>query len=148
MRNLVAGLMVILVFTAALCFALAMTRTLQAPHAPCETTSAPDKQITLNDDIWTITAYCPCERCCGEYADGITASGAKAVGKIVAAPPEIPFGTEYYFEGYGHAVVRDRGGAFKNGIKKLDLLFSRHQDAINWGKKYMEKRGNIFIDRR
>ncbi len=40
-----------------------------------------------------VTAYCPGACCCGKWADGYTASGVPAIGKIVAAPPMIPFGT-------------------------------------------------------
>jgi len=43
--------------------------------------------------IMRVSAYCPCEKCCGVFADGYTASGKPAVGLIVAAPPDISFGT-------------------------------------------------------
>ncbi len=80
-----------------------------------------------------VTAYCPCDKCCGKWADGITASGVKAVGKIIAAPKHIPFGTKIYVPGYGLAEVQDRGGAIKGN--KLDLLFPTHQEALNWGRQ-------------
>ena len=86
--------------------------------------------------VYKVTAYCPGSCCCGKYADGITASGVPAVGKIVAAPPSIPFGTELDIPGYGRAIVRDRGGAIKNN--RLDVLFPTHQGALNWGVKYLE----------
>lgn len=57
-----------------------------------------------------ITGYDICEECCGK-TDGITASGAVAqVGRTIAAPREIPFGTTLYIEGIGERVVEDRGG--------------------------------------
>ena len=85
--------------------------------------------------IWRVTAYCPCEKCCGEFADGLTASGVPAVGLIVAAPPMIPFGTRLTVQGYGYAVVADRGGAIKG--RRLDVLFKTHQQALNWGVRYV-----------
>ena len=87
------------------------------------------------DTLWRVTAYCPCEKCCGRFADGITASGVPAVGRIIAAPPDIPFGTEIFIEGYGYAKVQDRGGAIKG--KRLDVLFPSHQQALNWGVHYL-----------
>ncbi len=109
------------------------TAPIQAPDSPVEQSTP---------EIWRITAYCPEKCCCGEFADGITASGAPAEGLIIAAPKEIPFGTQFYIPGYGWATVQDRGGAIKG--KRLDLLFSDHQEALNWGVKYFEKRGNKF----
>ena len=81
--------------------------------------------------LFTVTAYCPCKLCCGRWADGITASGVPAVGKIVAAPPNIAFGTVLDIPGYGRCVVEDRGGAIKEN--RLDVLFSTHQAALKWG---------------
>ena len=92
--------------------------------------------------VYKVTAYCPGSCCCGKYADGITASGKPAVGLVVAAPPNIPFGTVLDIPGYGKAEVLDRGGAIKNN--RLDVLFtdkdgvSGHQRALNWGVKYLE----------
>ena len=86
--------------------------------------------------IYRVTAYCPNECCCGKYADGTTASGHKAEGKIVAAPKTIPFGTKVSIPGYGQGIVRDRGGAITEG--RLDVLFPTHQEALDWGVKYLE----------
>jgi len=80
-----------------------------------------------------VSAYCPCSRCCGQYADGVTASGQPAIGKLVAAPKEIPFGTIIFVPGYGFAPVSDRGGAIRG--RKLDLLFPTHRQALRWGRQ-------------
>ena len=85
-----------------------------------------------------VSAYCPCELCCGKWADGNTASGVPAVGRICAAPPEYPFGTVLDVEGYGEYVVQDRGGAIKGN--KLDLLFSSHPLAKGFGRQYLKVR--------
>ena len=100
--------------------------------------SSPSSEVASNSfATFTVTAYCPCEICCGKWADGYTASGATAVGQIVAAPSTIPFGTVLEIPGYGVAVVQDRGAAITEG--RLDVLFtdkdsvSGHQRALNWG---------------
>ena len=80
-----------------------------------------------------VSAYCPCELCCGKWADGSTASGKPAIGRICAAPPEYPFGTVLHVEGMGEYVVQDRGGAIKGN--KLDLLMGSHEDALRFGRK-------------
>ena len=85
-----------------------------------------------------VSAYCTCEKCCGQFADGITASGVPAVGKMIAAPKTYAFGTKMDIPGYGTALVQDRGGAIKGN--KLDLLFPSHQDALNWGRQYVKVR--------
>lgn len=58
-----------------------------------------------------VIAYCTCEKCCQNWADGITASGKPAIGKIIAAPMTYPLGTVMEVPGYGKAEVQDRGGA-------------------------------------
>ncbi len=85
--------------------------------------------------IMNVSAYCPGPCCCGRFADGITASGAKAVGKIVAAPPDMPFGTVLEIPGYGRCRVQDRGGAITGN--KIDVLFPTHQEALEWGRQYL-----------
>ena len=80
-----------------------------------------------------VTAYCPCEKCCGNWSDGVTASGVPAEGLIIAAPKTFKFGTQMYIKGYGLATVQDRGGAIKGN--RLDVLFPTHQEALEWGVK-------------
>ncbi|HEV7298914.1 MAG TPA: 3D domain-containing protein [Tepidisphaeraceae bacterium] len=90
-----------------------------------------------------VTGYCPCKKCCGPNAQGITASGKKVSynrGRFVAADTKVlPFGTKLSIPGYhdGTAVeVIDRGGAIKG--KKLDLYFPTHQAALNWGRQHVD----------
>ena len=71
-----------------------------------------------------VTGYDICLECCGKL-DGITASGAVAqVGRTVAAPEDIPFGTVLYIDGIGERVVEDRGGLVTGD--KLDVLCTDH----------------------
>jgi len=111
------------------------------------------KSVTVD-----VSAYCPCKLCCGPKARGITASGKRAVGKIVAAPKSWPFGTRVWVPGWGEGVVEDRGGAIKsagqttrwvtvNGKRvppkrlehdRIDLLFPTHDEALRWGRRTMK----------
>ena len=88
--------------------------------------------------IYTVTAYCPCEKCCGEYADGITASGhqIKFGDKFCASDIAIPFGKYLDIPGYGYVPVWDRGGAIKGA--KLDVFFPTHLEALEWGRQELE----------
>lgn len=80
---------------------------------------------------FTITAYCPCLKCCGK-TDGVTESGIKAVeGITVAADESLPFGTKIHIDGVGERIVQDRGGSIKGN--KIDLYLSDHQSALNFG---------------
>lgn len=85
---------------------------------------------------YTVTAYCPCVKCCGK-SNGITASGIKAVeGVTVAMNKSIPFGTKVYIDGVGERIVQDRGGAIKGN--RIDLYFDSHQEALNFGRQTKE----------
>lgn len=79
-----------------------------------------------------LTAFCPCELCCGEWADGITYTGVKAQqGVTIAVDPDvIPLGA--WVEIYGtqfHA--EDIGGAIQGN--RIDIYFDNHEDAEEFG---------------
>jgi 3D (Asp-Asp-Asp) domain-containing protein len=88
-----------------------------------------------------VTAYCPCPKCCGEYSDGVTACGHEIQpgDTFVAADRRYSFGTEMLIPGYSSSQpvkVLDRGGAIKGN--RLDVFFATHQEALEWGVKYLE----------
>ena len=110
----------------------ARTEPVPQPEQPAR--SAPiARQVRM-----TVTAYCPCSKCCGENAQGITASGQSVRAnhsRFVAADTRIlPFHTRLSIPGYDNGKlvpVLDRGGAIKGN--RLDVFFPTHQQARNWG---------------
>lgn len=83
-----------------------------------------------------LTAYCPCTKCCGKN-DGITATGTKATaGRTVAVDPKkIPYGTELIINGNTYT-AEDCGDMIKEN--RIDIFFSDHQTALNFGVQYAE----------
>jgi 3D (Asp-Asp-Asp) domain-containing protein len=108
-----------------------------APAAPAEAVLMP----AMPRVMWMeVTAYCPCKKCCGPKAQGITASGKRVNfnnGLFVAADKNVfDFHTKLKIPGYadGQAVpVLDRGGAIKGN--KLDVFFASHAEARKWGRQ-------------
>lgn len=87
-----------------------------------------------------VTAYCPCQQCCGPEAQGLTASGKHVSyneGRFVAADTRVlPFGTQISVPGYNNGEpveVLDRGGAIKGN--RLDVYFPHHETALQWGRR-------------
>jgi 3D (Asp-Asp-Asp) domain-containing protein len=90
-----------------------------------------------------VTGYCACTKCCGENAQGITASGRDVSynnSRFVAADTTVlPFRTKLIIPGYHNGAtveVIDRGGAIKGN--KLDLYFTTHEEALEWGRKFVD----------
>ncbi len=108
---------------------------LPAPAAVLPVAATP-KLRTIEMEV---TAYCPCKKCCGPLAQGITASGKRVSyndGKFVAADRSIKFGTKLIIPGYASSnpvEVTDRGGAIKGN--KLDVYFHSHTEALKWGRQ-------------
>ena len=108
-------------------------------------TTTEDTNVVITDDTpageavyygeFEATAYCACAYCCGK-TDGITASGTRATqGRTVAADTSVfPFGTRLLINGHEY-VVEDVGGAI--GGHRLDIFFASHQDALNWGRRWV-----------
>lgn len=91
--------------------------------------------------IYCVTAYCPCEKCCEKWCDGVTASGhiIKDDDAFVAAPPELAFGGMVMVPGYNNnrpVPILDRGRAIQGN--RLDVFFGDHDEALAWGVREFE----------
>lgn len=81
--------------------------------------------------IVVCTAYTASVEECGK-ADGITASGVKAVQGRTIAADDLPFGTKVVIDGHEY-VVEDRfGGEYKN---RIDIYMDKKDDAWNFGRQ-------------
>ncbi len=101
-----------------------------------EPTPEPEvERVSLGE--FRITAYCPCEKCCGAWADGLTYTETVATeGRTIAVDPDvIPLGSIVEINGAEY-VAEDIGGAIKGD--RIDLYFDSHQDALEWGVQYKD----------
>ena len=77
----------------------------------------------------TITAYCPCEECCGKWADGLTATGLPAGPGIVAVDPEvIPLGSTVVIDGQKY-LAADTGVTGRH----VDICMVDHGSTVEAG---------------
>lgn len=96
----------------------------------------------LGEPLYTlrvnVTHYCACSKCCGQWADGITASGKKAQPGMVAMSSYYPFGTRLMINGQLY-VVEDRGGSgIENDKTRVDIFVYDHQEALRLGRFWTE----------
>lgn len=85
---------------------------------------------------YTITAYCGCEVCCGEWSsDPVIGSGNVELIEGVHCASSLPLGTIVEVEGLGTYEVQDRPSKWileKYGDKVIDIYFENHEDAENF----------------
>lgn len=81
---------------------------------------------------FTITAYCPCEDCCGRWADGVTASGLPAGPGIVAVDRVVIDGLKY--------LAADTGVTGNH----VDICMASHEDTVAHGVRTAE----VWVERR
>ena len=88
---------------------------------------------------YTVTAYCPCEKCCGEWArdrpDGIVygASGEVLESGVSCGVKGIPYGTKLFIDGYGEVIAQDTGADWvfnEYDGKLIDVYFDTHEKAL------------------
>lgn len=97
-------------------------------------------------EVWaTVTAYCPCTRCCGSQARGRTSLGGTAwIPGIAADPQALAYGTAVFVPGYGEYTVDDTGGAmrrsWRHGRLHIDIRMKFHDQARQWGRRTMKIR--------
>lgn len=108
---------------------------LRGEDKPAEGCAALDIGEPLGE--FKLTAYCPCAKCCGKWANGITATGTTATeGRTIAVDPRvIPYGssvTIYFADGASHSyTAEDCGGAIKGN--RIDVFFDSHGAARAFG---------------
>lgn len=94
----------------------------------------PSTTASTGGEIYKITAYCSCVKCCGK-TNGITAMGTKASeGRTVATSSKFAFGTKLNINGHVYT-VEDRGGAITGN--KIDIYVNSHAAALAWGVRYL-----------
>ncbi len=98
-------------------------------------------------ETYTITAYCSCEKCCGEWAKDrqggivIGAWGKELTPEYSVASP-LPFGTKVHIEGLGIYEVLDRTSTWvadKYNGRIIDIYMGDdHEAAVEFGKQVRE----------
>ena len=89
----------------------------------------------------TVTAYCPCEICCGKWAKTPDSKRKFADGTRFSAWAKVCavdrryflFGTRFEIPGYGVAIARDTGLRVKGC--HIDILFPDHASAKSFGTR-------------
>lgn len=77
----------------------------------------------------TVTYYCPCAECCGQWADGLTATGLPAAPGIVAVDPEvIPLGSTVVIDGQRY-LAADTGVTGRH----VDVCMADHAATVEAG---------------
>ena len=93
------------------------------------------------------SAYDPCEKCCGRFADGLTYKETNAWKAGVAVDPAvIPLGSRLDIPGYKRGsnkngswiLADDIGGGIRG--KHIDVRFKTHSEALQWGRKEIKVR--------
>lgn len=96
--------------------------------------SAPEaEEPSIYAGEFTITAYCPCRKCCGAWSDGLTATGVPALPGVVAVDPEvIPLGSTVVIDGQEYLAADTGSGV--NGLH-VDVCTDSHETAVSFGKR-------------
>ena len=89
--------------------------------------------------LFTITAYCSCRICCGNYSPEVTGRESRTStgtipqsGRTIAVDPTvIPYGTSVHIDGMGDYIAEDCGGMVDNN--HIDVYFSTHEEAVQFG---------------
>lgn len=106
-------------------------------------TEAETEPQLVSMGTFTVTAYCSCEKCCGEWAsnrpNGVVygASGEQLIAdySIATDVEVIPYGETILINDQEY-VAHDCGGAIQG--KRIDIYMSSHEKALEWGVQNIE----------
>lgn len=87
--------------------------------------------------VFSTTAYCKCEKCCGVWTDSPTKSGTiPQEGRTIAVDPDvIPLGTQVLIDGRIYT-AEDTGFAVKGNV--IDIYFNDHEETEKYGRQDRE----------
>ena len=100
------------------------------------------KKVQVGQSLGQVvtSGYCNCSICCGQWAGGATASGAKPRANhtiaVDASNPIVPMGTKIVMNGVEYT-VEDTGGFGKYGVA-FDVYYDSHDAALTHGHKTWE----------
>ena len=105
------------------------------PVEPSEPNEVTEESDTQHLGKFKLTAYCACVKCCGKWANSLTATGTVPTqGRTIAVDPKvIPYGTQVVINGNTY-VAEDCGGAIKGN--RIDIFFDNHSEALQFGVRH------------
>lgn len=89
---------------------------------------------------YTLTAYCACAKCCGQWSNGYTATGTLATeGRTIAVDPDVvPYGSKVLLiwpDGTQHEYIAEDCGSGING-NRIDVFIADHEAARVFGVQH------------
>lgn len=89
---------------------------------------------------YTLTAYCACPICCGQWSSGYTATGTLATeGRTIAVDPGVvPYGSKVLLiwpDGTRHEYIAEDCGSGING-NRIDVFIADHEAARVFGVQH------------
>lgn len=89
---------------------------------------------------YTLTAYCACPICCGQWSNGYTATGTLATeGRTIAVDPGVvPYGSRVLLiwpDGTQHEYIAEDCGSGING-NRIDVFIADHEAARVFGVQH------------
>lgn len=124
----------------------------EATEPAAEPTTAPTEPEPVEEwrslGTYTLTAYCSCQTCCGQFAlnrpldkngNPIVYTSIGAIAKagvtIAVDPRVIPYGSEIKINDHVY-IAQDTGGAITGA--RIDIYFDDHQEALEFGLQTAE----------
>ena len=104
--------------------------TFPAENTTFEADPEPEQPVLEYLGDWTITAYCPCAKCCGNET-GMTSSEVPAVSGHTVACNSLPAGTRVMIEGIIYTI--EDTGSTPYGDDWIDIFFDTHEEAMAYG---------------
>ena len=105
--------------------------------SPSEMKTDPEETFVPGNSygVFKISAYCDCEKCCGDYVYTYSGTVPKENHTISADLNQFPLGTKLCINGIVYT-VEDKGSSVTKN--RLDIYFDTHEEALDYGLQKAE----------